>query len=68
MGDLLWIVIPAVVLLVVAHFAGRLVNFYAKTAYSEGAKVSMINRYLVWRDRGPDDPRDPDQQDPSARS
>jgi hypothetical protein len=60
MGDLLWIVVPAVVLVALLYFAGRLVSFFGKSAYSEGSKVSTINRYLVWRDRRPDEPRDPD--------
>jgi NhaP-type Na+/H+ or K+/H+ antiporter len=59
-GELAWILVPAVILLVVVYFAGRLVNVFGTSAYSEASKVSMINRYLVWRDRGPDDPRDPD--------
>ena len=60
MGDVGWTILAGVVLLVVVYFAGRLVGFFGTRAYSEGSKVSMINRYLVWRDRGPDDPRDPD--------
>jgi hypothetical protein len=60
MGELAWIVVLAVILLVVLYFAGRLVSFLGTSAYSEASKVSMINRYLVWRDRRPDEPRDPD--------
>jgi hypothetical protein len=59
-GGLAWIVVPSVILLVILYFAGRLVRFFGTSAYSEASKVSMINRYLVWRDRGPDEPRDPD--------
>ena len=60
MGDVLWTVAAGAVLLVVLYFAGRLVSFFGTRAYSEASKVSMINRYLVWRDRGPDDRRDQD--------
>ena len=60
MGDVLWTVAAGAVLLVVLYFAGRLVGFFGTRAYSEASKVSMINRYLVWRDRGPDDRRDQD--------
>ena len=60
MRDVLWAVAAGAVLLVIVYVAGRLVGFFGTRAYSEASKVSMINRYLVWRDRGPHDPRDPD--------
>ena len=60
MGDVAWTAVAGLVLVIVIYFAGRLVRFFGTRAYSEASKVSMINRYLVWRDRGPDDPRDPD--------
>lgn len=60
MGDVAWTAVAGLVLVIVIYFAGRLVRFLGTHAYSEASKVSMINRYLVWRDRGPDDPRDPD--------